>query len=200
MVVDSNNIGYLTIITGPMASGKSGDLIKFCKEAQTYGRKAVAAFKPNIDNRFSVNESVSRIGLKFPSINLPTDLNSFDYKRFFSEFMNNDIFAFDEVQLYNSGIIPVINYILSKKKIVVAAGLNLDYRGESFGSVKDLMCIADEVVLKKAYCAVCGKPAVYTQRIKDGKPFTKKLNTNIQIGSDEYQPRCRNCFVHPDDD
>lgn len=43
--VDENS-GFITVITGPMFSEKSGELIKRCEKMEKYGRKTVKAFKP----------------------------------------------------------------------------------------------------------------------------------------------------------
>jgi thymidine kinase len=46
----------------------------------------------------------------------------------------------------------------------------------------------------KAVCHRCGEPAMYTQRLVDGKPAPFSGETVVIGGLDSYQARCRGCF------
>ena len=49
-----------------------------------------------------------------------------------------------------------------------------------------------------AYCKCCGRPAMYTQRVIDGRPVTASNvgSKLVLIGDHEsYEARCRLCFV-----
>lgn len=191
--------GFLTVIAGPMASEKSGELIQRCKKAEKYQHKNVVIFKPVIDNRFSTNEVVSRIGLRAKCYNLPVcniDLHVYD-----ALLWDADIVAIDEIQFFDESIVKAVKILLKKKKHVIACGLNMDYLGRPFGHIGTLLALADEVVQKYAYCAVCGRPAIHTQRLRNGKALTEQLESNIKIddigGEEAYEPRCRLCFEGP---
>lgn len=58
--------GRITVITGPMFSEKSGELIRRCQKLIQFGRKKVVAYKPAEDDRFAQDEIVSRIGYRLP--------------------------------------------------------------------------------------------------------------------------------------
>jgi thymidine kinase len=76
---------------------------------------------------------------------------------------------------------------------VVAAGLAQDFRGEPFGSMPTLLCIAEFVDKLEAVCHRCGGPATLTQRLLDGQPAPYDGET-VQIGAlDSYEARCRSC-------
>ncbi len=76
---------------------------------------------------------------------------------------------------------------------VVAAGLAQDFRGEPFGSMPTLLCVAEFVDKLEAVCHRCGGPATLTQRLVDGHPAPYDGAT-VQIGAlDSYEARCRHC-------
>ena len=69
-------------------------------------------------------------------------------------------------------------------------GLELDFKAEPFGSMPELMCIATKVDKLHAVCMKCGGDhATRTQRLIDGKPADKNINTlNTLLGSASLKP------------
>lgn len=197
MLYNDGTSGFLTIIVGPMFSEKSGELIKKCKYAKRYQHKKVQIYKPSIDNRFSEHEVVSRLGLTEKALNLSQNLaENGIIQQIYTQCSNMDIVAFDEAQFFSKEIVTVVDKLVAQGKHVIVAGLNLDFLGRTFGSVKDLTMFADEIILKNAYCNQCGRPAGYTQRLINSIPLTDVHSQTIVIGDEEsYEARCRLCFV-----
>jgi thymidine kinase len=80
---------------------------------------------------------------------------------------------------------------------VIAAGIDMDFRGEPFGPMPRLLTIAESVDKLYAICVVCGNPATRNQRLVDGKPAPAEAPV-IQVGGDEsYEARCRRCHEVP---
>ena len=69
------------------------------------------------------------------------------------------------------------------------AGLDMDYLGNPFGAIPDLMAAAEYVTKVHAICIRCGDLASYSHRtIKDDKL--------VVLGeTDNYEPLCRTCFA-----
>ncbi|MEG2295507.1 MAG: thymidine kinase [Oscillospiraceae bacterium] len=197
MLYNDGTAGFLTIIFGPMFSEKSGELIKKCKYAKRYQHKEVLIYKPAIDDRFSEDEVVSRLGLTEKALNLSQDLAENNIiSDIYAQCENMDIVAFDEAQFFSKEIVIVVDYLVAKKKHVIVSGLNLDFLGRTFGYIKDLSMFADEIILKNAYCNQCGRPAGYTQRLINSVAVTDIHSQTIVIGDEEsYEARCRLCFV-----
>lgn len=191
------NSGFITVITGPMFSAKSEELIKRCEKMKRYGRKSVKAYKPANDNRFSENEIVSRTGYRIPATNIPTDITEEVMRIILEDTQNIDVVAFDEAQFFSKNIMKLVDELAYRKKQVIISGLNMDYRGKEFGFVGGLLAMADEPVKLTAFCSCCGSPmGTHSQRLTNGKPA--KLGAIVLIGDTEsYEPRCRNCFVPP---
>ena len=53
-----------------------------------------------------------------------------------------------------------------KSKIVIVAGLDGDFKRNQFGSVVDIIPIAEKVKKMSAVCFNCGDEASFTQRTK----------------------------------
>lgn len=189
--------GEVEVITGPMFSEKSGELIKKLLKMEKFGRLRVKAYKPAEDTRFSEDYIVSRMGYKFPATNIPKQLNEEIVAQILEEAKDFDVVAFDEVQFFSKHIMALIDELAYLGKKVLVDGLNMDYRGKEFGYIGGLMAVAENVVKLTAYCSVCGcDHATHTQRLVNGKPA--KSGPIIVIGdSESYEPRCRSCFVPP---
>lgn len=112
---------------------------------------------------------------------------------------DDEIIAIDELQFFDSNIVKVISELMSEGKKIMGTGLDLDFKGETFGSMPELMCIATQVDKLHAVCMKCGSDhATRTQRLIDGKPADKS-SPLIMIGGDEtYEARCVKCYELPD--
>lgn len=191
--------GHILVITGGMFSGKSEKLIEKCNKYQAYGKKKVKVFKPSGDNRFSTDEVVSRMGYSFPAQNIPEEITDAVMRQTLKDTEGYDIIGFDEAQFYSKNIMKVVGELAYRGKYVIVAGLNMDYRGKEFGYIGGLLAMADEMVRLNSFCATCGNHrGTHTQRLVNGKP-AKVGSPIVLIGdTEDYEPRCRHCFVPPE--
>ncbi|NUM49172.1 MAG: hypothetical protein HUU38_31110, partial [Anaerolineales bacterium] len=82
---------------------------------------------------------------------------------------------------------------------VIVAGLDMDFRGEPFGPIPQLLSLADQVDKLQAICIICGEPAYCTQRLVNGHP-AHYHDPVIIVGAQEmYEARCRRCHKIPKD-
>lgn len=177
--------GRLEVITGCMFSGKSEELIRRLRRARI-AQLSIQVFKPAIDNRFSIVEVVSHNGGKIEAI--PVSCS-----REILEKLKKDVkvIGIDEGQFFDTEVIKIIRDLIKQNKIVIVAGLDMDFRGEPFGPMPELMAMADEVLKLHAICVICGDDATMTQRIINGKP-AHYSDPTILIGAEEkYEARCR---------
>jgi thymidine kinase len=178
--------GWLEVVCGPMFSGKSEELIRRLRRAEIAGQRALIV-KPLIDDRFEVGHVVSHAGAKMRAV---TAGSSAEALRLAAGY---DAVGIDEVQFFDLGIVDAIAALVSRGVRVVAAGLAQDFRGEPFGAMPTLLCVAEFVDKLEAVCHRCGGPATLTQRLLDGKPAPYGGET-VQIGAlDSYEARCRSC-------
>jgi thymidine kinase len=186
-----NKLGWIEVISGPMFSGKSEELIRRVKRLE-YAKKDVLVFKPMIDNRYALDEVVSHAKRSTKSINIQASKDIFDHV---SE--NTYAIAVDEVQFLDEGIIEVAQALAKRGMRVILAGLDTDFRGEPFMVVAKLLSMAEYIQKLAAICVVCGEPATRTQRIISGKPAYYE-DPIIKVGASEsYEARCRHCHQVP---
>jgi thymidine kinase len=68
------------------------------------------------------------------------------------------------------------------------AGLDLDFKGEPFGPMPQLLAIADEVSKVHAICVRCGALAYVSHRLVN-------VEKQVLLGEKmEYEPLCRECY------
>ncbi|WP_143588994.1 MULTISPECIES: thymidine kinase [unclassified Thermoanaerobacterium] len=183
--------GYIEVVTGPMFSGKSEELIRRIKRAKIAKQK-VQVFKPAIDDRYSIDKVVSHNGDNMHAIAI---VKASDILKYAEE--DTDVFAIDEVQFFDSEIVDIVKEIADSGKRVICAGLDMDFRGEPFGPTPELMAIAEFVDKLTAICMKCGNPATRTQRLINGKPANYD-DPIIMVGAKEsYEARCRKCHEVP---
>ncbi|MBT2635241.1 thymidine kinase [Bacillus sp. ISL-26] len=177
--------GWLELICGSMFSGKSEELIRRVKRA-TYAKQEVKVFKPAIDNRYSEEAVVSHNGTSMTSRVISSSAEIWDH---ISE--STDVIAVDEVQFFDESIIDDLSLLADKGYRVIAAGLDMDFRGEPFGVVPNLMAMAELVTKLQAVCSVCGSSASRTQRLIDGQPASYDDPVILVGASESYEARCR---------
>ena len=177
--------GWLEVISGPMFSGKSEELIKRIRRAQI-ARRRVQIFKHTSDARYDATSIVSHSQQSVPGIAV-TDVS--DILELVDD--KTELVAIDEGQFFTDEIVDVVNRLGNQGKRVIVAGLDLDYRGLPFGPMPLLMCTAEYVMKQLAICMTRGDPANFTQRL------TQATDQIVVGASETYEARCRRHFEPP---
>ncbi len=176
-----NNIGFIEVICGSMFSGKTEELIRRLKRAKIANQQ-IQVFKPKLDVRYNSDNVVSHDKKTFPSISVNSS------KELMSSKLDADIIAIDEAQFFDKKLIKACSYLANKGKRVIVAGLDMDYEGNPFGPIPDIMAIAEKVTKVHAICVDCGMLANFSFRILEKKDL-------ILVGEKEsYKALCRKCF------
>jgi thymidine kinase len=177
--------GWIEVICGSMFSGKTEEMIRRMRRARIAKQK-VQVFKPVIDNRYSIEKVASHNGVDHEALPVGT---SADIMR--SIDLDSTVIGIDEVQFFDMDVIHVARQLADRGVRVIAAGLDMDFRGEPFGPMPQLMAEAEHVDKLQAICVVCGKAASRTQRLIDGKPARYDDPLIVIGGSESYEARCR---------
>ncbi len=181
------NHGYIEVVIGPMYSGKSEELIRRIKRAKIAKQKIVV-FKPKIDDRYSKEDVVSHSGDSVNAIAIGTAKEIYNYID-----ADTQVVGIDEVQFFDEEVVDIAIALANEGIRVIAAGLDMDFKGEPFGPTPKLLAVAEFVDKIQAICSVCGQPATRSQRLIDGKP-ARYDDPIVQIGAVEsYEARCRKC-------
>ena len=179
--MDSFRGGRIEIISGGMFSGKSEELIRRLRRADI-ARQRVQIFKPLIDDRFNIEEVVSRDDRRLKAAPVATS------EELLSKVgIGCQIVGIDEVQFFDLGIVDITMQLADAGLRIIAAGLDLDYLRRPFGPMPALLAVADMVDKMHAVCVRCGATALYTQRIAGG-------DEQVEVGDASYEARCRVCY------
>lgn len=176
-----NREGWVELITGPMFAGKTEEFVKRVNDL-TRRRQFVRVYRPPTDDR--TGEVVSHSGHRlrrseFLSESYVDDLDALPTDRV--------TVAFEEAQFFPPRIVSWVDAASQRGTRVIIAGLDRDYRGAPFGSMKELLFLADDVKKLSGVCVVCCRDATRTQR-KDPQGPT------VVVGAgDLYEPRCKLC-------
>ncbi|HEV8638403.1 MAG TPA: thymidine kinase [Chloroflexota bacterium] len=178
--------GSLEVIVGCMYSGKSEELIRRVRRA-AIARQRIQVFKAAIDNRYSKVDVVSHSGSSLSARPVGSAAALWAAVETTAQ-----VVAVDEAQFFDGALVDVAEELAKEGRRVLVAGLDLDFRGEPFGPMPQLMARADALTKLTAVCAVCGAPnATRTQRLVGGLPAEYSAPL-IAVGSAElYEARCR---------
>ena len=176
----NKQFGSIEVICGSMFSGKTEELIRRLKRAKIANQK-IQIFKPSLDSRN--NEYIeSHDKNRIKSLTVKTSYDVYDIGKDF------DVIGIDEVQFFDDEIVSVCNSLANNGVRVIAAGLDMDYLGNPFGPMPNLMAIAEYVTKVHAICSKTGNIANYSYR-------KNKKDSIILIGEkDEYEALSREVF------
>jgi len=173
--------GWIEVICGSMFSGKTEELIRRLKRAQ-FARQKVEIFKPTVDVRYDEDKVVSHDANEIRSTPVPAAANI----PILAD--GCDVVGIDEAQFFDDEIVRVCNDLANKGVRVIVAGLDMDFKGNPFGPMPNLMATAEYVTKVHAVCTRTGNLAQYSYR-------KAKSDDLVLLGEvDEYEPLSRAAF------
>ena len=177
-LMTNEQFGWIEIICGSMFSGKTEELIRRLNRAK-YAKQKIKVFKPIIDSRFKKDFVFShdKNQIESKSVSKSSDIKI--------KAKGYDVIGIDEAQFFDNGIVKICNDLANEGIRVIVAGLDMDYKGNPFGPMPNLMAIAEYVTKLHAICAKSGNLANHSHRISTNKSL-------IHLGEKEsYVPLSR---------
>ncbi len=173
--------GWIEVITGSMFSGKTEELMRRLRRAM-FAKQSVEVYKPTVDVRYSETDVVSHDSNSISSVAVE---NAHNILLLASE---AEVVGIDEAQFFGPEIVDVCQKLAAMGVRVIVAGLDMDYLGKPFGSMPQLMAVAEQVSKMHAICSRCGNLAQYSHRLVSAENL-------VLLGSTEqYEPLCRTCY------
>ena len=174
--------GRIEVICGSMFSGKTEELIRRIKKVELADEKYII-FRPKIDSRNPENKIISHAKNEISASIVSSPKEILDLS------VNYSVIGIDEAQFFDQSIVDVCNVLANKGHRLIIAGLDMDYEGNPFGPMPNLMACAEDVMKVHAVCVETGNPAGYSYR-KDSS------DDLVLIGEKkEYKPLSREAFV-----
>lgn len=166
-----------------MFSGKTEELLRRIRRAQI-AKQRIEIFKPAIDIRYDEVEVVSHDD----SAVLSTPVHNSSEILLYLDFDSVQVVAIDEVQFFDEGIVETCTILANSGIRVIVAGLDMDFQGRPFGTMPQIMAVAEYITKTHAICVRCGELAHFSHRTVGGKK-------QILLGETEsYEPLCRRCY------
>lgn len=179
--IENRNYGWVEVICGSMFSGKTEELIRRLKRVQ-FANQSLMLVKPLVDNRYHKKNVVSHQGRSFEAETVSNAAEILD------KWTNERVVAIDEAQFFDADLPRVVKVLASKGVRVILAGLDMDFKGEGFGPMPQLLCMAEYVTKVHAICVSCGNLAQFSHRLSQEEG-------QVLVGADQvYRPLCRHCY------
>lgn len=174
--------GSIEVICGSMFSGKTEELIRRLKRA-IIAQQKVEIFKPKVDVRYDVEKVVSHDSNFIHSTPVSSSKEILELAK------NVHAIGIDEAQFFDNDLPEVCNELANKGVRVIVAGLDMDFKGNPFGPMPQLLAIAEYVTKVHAICVKTGQLANYSHRISVNDDL-------LHLGEKEsYEPLSRAAFL-----
>lgn len=178
--------GRLEIICGPMFSGKTEELLRRVRRS-LIAKLPTLLVKPATDTRYAVGDVVSHDKTTMPSVVVEKSSDILDVLEV--DGRQALVVAIDEAQFFSDDLAGVCNELANRGLRVIVAGLDLDFTGKPFGSMPDLLALAEEVTKLHAVCVETGRQAHFSHKIAGS-------DETVELGEkDKYIPLARHAFV-----
>ena len=180
-------VGKIEVICGPMFASKTGELLKRIRRLLVTNKKcALITYKK--DTRYDENGLLcTHDQIKAPdNENLITISTGEPIDKLLLS--DVDTVFIDEGQFMKG----LIDFTISNSKNgtnVIISALDMDFRGNPFGEIPHLLCIAHSLKKLTAICYKCNGEAHYSER------FTDEQDEEVIGGSDKYRACCKDCFM-----
>ncbi len=173
--------GWIEVVCGSMFSGKTEELIRRIKRAE-FANQKIEIYKPKMDSRYDKKDVVSHNKTTISSIPVSNSKSILDLAK------NVEVVGIDEAQFFDNDLPMVCTKLSNNGARVIIAGLDMDFQGNPFGPIPNLLSIAEFVTKVHAICLGCGDLAQFSHR----KTKEEKL---VLLGEiEQYEPLCRKCF------
>lgn len=174
--------GWIEVICGSMFSGKTEELLRRLNRAKIANQR-IEIFKPRVDTRYDDIEVVSHDRNSIRS----TPVDSSENILLLAS--DVDVIGIDEAQFFDTNLHNVCNQLADQGIRVIVAGLDMDFQGNPFGPMPNVLAVAEYVTKVHAICVKTGKLANYSHRISGG-------SATIELGElDRYEPLSREAYL-----
>ena len=175
----------LTIVTGPMFSGKSSRLLSLVSQYAAIDTP-VLVVKHADDTRYSRTEVVTHDNQRASCLAIRDldDLRPEEWSRY-------SVLIVEEAQFFRR-LVPFVEMVVDTHgKHLYLVGLDGDSNRRPFGELLECIPLADRVERLTAFCRRCanGTPAPFTYRCNG--PHDQQV---LVGGQDRYMPLCRECY------
>jgi thymidine kinase len=183
-----NTAPQLTLIYGPMFSGKTTKLIELYNiNVSNYGQEKCIAFNYKLDTRYGINQIITHDGKKIDCISIISIDDFINNEKTRPLILNAQFIFINEAQFFENIDKTVLHLHNILKKDVILCGIDLDFKRNKFGTMMNLVSSATKVYALKGTCKLCKGASEFSHR-------TVANSLQILIGYSQYIPLCEKCY------
>lgn len=176
----------ITLITGPMFSGKSSEMIRQVERKHIAGKK-ILYVRPTKDTREFVargydNAKLSKL-CKVTVVDNITSLVSQERLDLYDAIFVDEFFLFDDCR-----VLCLLPIKPDHKQDIIFGGLLATSEALLWPQAIEIIPYCDEIIKLNAVCTRCGSEHANYSYFKGTK------NTDVVIGDGEYEALCRSCY------
>ncbi|KAM9537524.1 thymidine kinase, cytosolic [Guaruba guarouba] len=172
--------GQIQVIFGPMFSGKSTELMRRVRRFQLAQYRCLLV-KYAKDTRYGSS------GVSTHDKNTMEAVPACFLKDVYQDALNSTVIGIDEGQFFPD-IVEFCEMMANTGKTVIVAALDGTFQRKAFGSILNLVPLAESVVKLNAVCMECYREASYTKRLG------AEREVEVIGGADKYHSVCRACY------
>ena len=169
----------LELITGPMMSGKTTELLRRLERHQIAGAD-VCLFRPASDSRDKLTHTAREHNIRVVAT---------DEAKLSDEAQRFDVVGIDEVQFFPPSTASFLNESANARHVIVS-GINATSELGPWDTVQALIPFCDDITYMHAVCVRCGNQYASKSYFAAGD----KHEQVIVGGADKYVALCRNCY------
>ncbi|NXU53267.1 KITH protein, partial [Turnix velox] len=174
--------GQIQVIFGPMFSGKSTELMRRVRRFQLAQYRCLLV-KYDKDTRYGLSGVCTHDKSTMEAV--PASLLADVYQ----QALASAVIGIDEGQFFPD-VVDFCEKMANAGKTVIVAALDGTFQRKAFGSILNLVPLAESVVKLNAVCMECYREASYTKRLG------AEREVEVIGGADKYHSVCRACYFH----
>ncbi|XP_032055698.1 thymidine kinase, cytosolic [Aythya fuligula] len=172
--------GQIQVIFGPMFSGKSTELMRRVRRFQLAQYRCLLV-------KYAKDTRYGTAGLSTHDRNTMEALPACLLRDVYQEALGAAVIGIDEGQFFPD-IVDFCEMMANAGKTVIVAALDGTFQRKAFGSILNLVPLAESVVKLNAVCMECYREASYTKRLG------AEREVEVIGGADKYHSVCRACY------
>ncbi|PIC35705.1 hypothetical protein B9Z55_014978 [Caenorhabditis nigoni] len=180
-----NRVGSITVILGPMFSGKTTELLRL-HDRQIIAKRTCVLVKYAGDTRYDADLVATHSKMTGQGRTVKAHRLAEVASQIFSD--DVQVVSIDEGQFFED-LAETCEELAQRGKVVCVAALNGTFERKPFPQISLLLPYANEIKQVTAVCVECGAQANFS--------FRSTLDKKVEVigGSESYTALCRECYV-----
>nr|WP_235346821.1 thymidine kinase [Brevibacterium sp. UCMA 11754] len=132
----------------------------------------VLVLSHSLDTRSDLSAITSHDGINIPAV----PVGDVETLAELARAEDYELVAIDEAQFFGPDLVPTVFDLVERGAAVIVEGLCVTFDGGPFEPMPTFMAVAEDVLKLTAVCTICGRDAVFHQRVGTPGSASKPRN------------------------